>query len=260
MASNAIDPEMAAFVSYVTAAVLTGVYVVGSVGASGVAADSLWRVEKRRASDGALVWRQFIDAPSTVDRPMDVAVDEGGLYVVGVQRPTGSSSVDGRWRIERRTPDAGVLDWEHTVDPTAAGDRARGVAIGASGLLIVGEQGWDGSGAAWRVERRSPVDGARMWTRTYDPTASVERAVDAAVDPTGVYAVGRDASPGGARLVKRAPDGTLRWERTPASADDPWRPRAAAASPDGLFTAGEGTGALGDATWQIERREPDGTR
>lgn len=73
----------------------TDIVVVG-------ASQGNWRVEKRASSDGVLTWEKIVDLSSVSESPVDIAVDDSGVYVVGSFKPPVSKT---DWRVEKRCKD-----------------------------------------------------------------------------------------------------------------------------------------------------------
>jgi hypothetical protein len=181
----------------------SGVYVVGSDYAPG---SDEWRLEKRSLTSGAILWAQSEDISSGDDYAGHVAVDGSGVYVAGYDQTAGVGR-DG-WRVEKRSLTTGATIWA-TSEHIGGLDGARGVAVDASGVYVVG---FDNSTAnhswEWRVEKRSLTSGAIMWTQFEDISNSYDSGNAVAVDGSGVYVAGYDQNTPGSldewRVEKRS--------------------------------------------------------
>jgi hypothetical protein len=173
----------------------SGLYVVGYDSSPG---NKQWRIEKRRLTDGELLWVQTSN-PQEEDDDLAyaVAVDDTGIYVVGHSGYSYTSGMfeysDFWWRIEKRQLDSGELIWAKTSDPSNGRDFAYGVAVDSTGLYVVGCD-WSPGDRQWRIERRELDDGDLIGAVTYNPSTQDERAYGVAIDNTGLYIVGDDYS------------------------------------------------------------------
>ncbi len=146
--------------------------------------------------DGSLLWTQTINPSSKFDRPEGVAVDSTGIYAVGYDNSPGGS--DSQWRIEKRSLTTGELIWGQTSNPTTSDDSPNGVAVDSSGVYIVG---YDSSGDyEWRIEKRSLTTGELIpsfgvaGVIQENPSPGYDSAAAVAVDSSGIYVIGRDAT------------------------------------------------------------------
>lgn len=123
----------------------SGVYLVGteSVEIEGYeyGAGPGWYVEKRRPSDGEVVW----SVPPDAERPGNVsavALDGTGLYVLGTHGvPWEQWPV---WAVEKRSREDGALVWRvETTRPVDAHVAVRGGEIWAAGRGIVEQRAAD---------------------------------------------------------------------------------------------------------------------
>lgn len=246
-----------------------GLYVVGHNNVPGEH-DSEWRIEKRRRSDGELLWVRTPNPSGDDDKASDVAVDDGGLYVVGGHElGDGWFSAPSQWRIEKRSPDDGELIWWRTSDPSEGRDWPTAVALDEAALYVVGGAGtapWTltDSGARWRIEKRDVADGELIWADEVDPVAGgADCPTDVAVDATGVYVLGMAnegllAESGPLAFVekRRRSDGHTVWVRPVGSA---WtRSYAIGLDATGLVLVGSHTGPE-DSTVvpYVEKRDHD---
>ena len=231
----------------------SGIYIVGF---DSLTATSEWRIEKRSLTDGSLVWLQTIDASGGSDVAYGIAIDGTGIYVVGQSGVTGV--LDLGWRIEKRTLDLGALTWSQTSNPGTANDEARGAAVDASGIYVVGRASTSGDDE-WRIEKRSLTAGALIWQQTSNPSTSWDEPRDIAVDSSGIYVVGWDRSQGSGnwqwRIEKRGViTGELVWLQTdnPSSGDD--GVEGVAVDSSGIYVVGFDN-TPGNPQWKVEKRE-----
>jgi len=236
---------------YAVAVDASGICIVGRIGNS--TGSSLWRIEKRDLTSGAIVWFETSN-PGKSSGACDVAVDSSGIYVVGY---IDSSPSDYGWRIEKRNLADGALLWAQTRSPSYGS--ASGVAVDTSGVYVVGYDSRSTNG--WRVEKRSLTDGALIWTQT-----SPGVPISVASDVSGVYVVGLDA-PGGNvddvewRIEKRNKiDGTLEWVQaeniaTAASSfENTDEARDIAVDGSGIYVVGFDSPGASNYEWRIEKR------
>lgn len=108
-----------------------------------------WWLERRRVSDGRVVYRRVTHYPDEGCGPqgiLDVAVTGGGVYAVG--------AAAGEWRVEKRTASTGSLVWAQAPSGSGSCDVARSLALNGDSIYVAGEAGWE-----WRIEKRRAVDG-----------------------------------------------------------------------------------------------------
>lgn len=129
----------------------SGLYIVGMISNSARGDDTSWKIEKRRFSDGSLIWSVISNPtkPYTVvsrggkgsgsysvkyggtDWAKDVRASGNYIYVVGYEEPKEESY---RWRIEKRNKNNGSLVW--SISSKVGG--AQAIAIDSSGMYIGG--------------------------------------------------------------------------------------------------------------------------
>jgi hypothetical protein len=229
----------------------SGVYVVGF---DNVPGNDEWRIEKRSLTDGALLWAQTNNPSDNVDRPIGVAVDSSGIYVVGFDH----SPDNDEWRIEKRSTADGAILWAQTNNPSNTGDEAIGVAVDSSGMYVVGYDTLFGP-EQLRVEKRSLTNGALLWNQTENPSTGVDELWGVALGSSGMYVVGSDNSPSPGsdnfewRIEKRSLiDGAVVWNQTSnLSNGDDWA-TGVALDATGIYIVGYDT-VPGDVEWRIEK-------
>ncbi|HEY5921553.1 MAG TPA: hypothetical protein VIV11_07775 [Kofleriaceae bacterium] len=203
------------------------IYVVGFDSAAGPS-DQAWRIEKRRLSDGGLdegfgTGGLIVNNPSAGrDMVSAVAIHDGFLYIVGNDAVPG----DDQWRIEKRSViDGGLVtgfgtDGVVTVNPSPGPERVQAIAIAPPHMYITGLEGVAFGDFALRIEKRLLSDGSLVpsfgsaGTVTTNPSPSVDRFRDIALDDNALYVTGFDYSAGGVdaqwRIEKRSlSDGAL---------------------------------------------------
>ena len=190
----------------------SGVYVVGQRDREGVI--------RKYDPGGNDLWTLELDAPGDgYHAPLGVTVDATGIYVAGVLQPTGESTVGFLRKYTRN----GVQVWDRQF-----GQIARGVALDANGLLVVG---WSArpvdsiTAAGSNFLRRFNTNGDELWTRHFGGMqAGIFADAGITADFSGVYVPGttrdRGALPGqcsqGAQdavVLKFDSNGTEVWER-----------------------------------------------
>jgi hypothetical protein len=145
----------------------SGIYVVGELAAS--LDNTEWRIEKRRLTDGSLMWNVTSNPSPGEDVPTGVAVDHSGIYVVGVDL---APSDAWEWRVEKRRLTDGAGLWNMTSHPSLGRDAAQGVAVDGSGIYVVGSDESRGpDNFEWRIEKRHLADGSLIWNVTSKPTS-----------------------------------------------------------------------------------------
>jgi len=144
--------------------------------------------------------------PSTsYDMARAIAIDATGMYVVGSDgSPEGWNS---QWRIEKRSSIDGSLVAGFGTGGVITGNSSTGssaasnIAIDSTAMYVVGSDRSPGN-AQWRIEKRSLTDGSLVpgfgtgGVVTSNPSTDNDYATGIAVDPTAMYVVGCDGSPG----------------------------------------------------------------
>jgi len=235
----------------------SSVYVVGFQRSS---RGPEWRVEKRRLTDGSLMWN-VTSSPSTEAATQTlnvygVAVDGSGVYVAGPDTLPGNSE----WRIEKRRLADGSLMWNATSNPSPREDVPTGVAVDRSEIYVVGVAETPTGPREWRVEKRHLDDGSLAWNVTSHPSSLDDVPYGVTVDASGIYAVGSDESQGPDnfewRIEKRhLADGSLMWNATSKPASGAAEAHAVAADASSIYAAGYDSSTNPDVhEWRIEKR------
>ncbi len=186
-----------------------------------------------------------------------VAVDATGVYIVGSVSGAlpDQSGVSGFDAFVRKYDANGNLLWTRQFGTTGS-DFARGVAVDATGVYVVGETGGALPGQTWAggtdaFARKYDATGNELWTRQFGTTFA-DQAYGVAVDAAGVYVVGHvdGALPGqasnGARdtfVRKCDANGNVLWTRQfgTASGDSAF---GVTVDATGVYVVGQTGGAL----------------
>lgn len=174
----------------------SGIYIAGWMIANANNFTTGWRVEKRNATTGALVSGfatsgvyTYNPSTSASEYANDVVSNGTNIYVVG------SQNNNGEWHMKCLNATNGSQVWQQTSNPSSGSDIARAVAVDASGVYIAGSDNTPGN-EQWRIEKRNLTTGALITAFgtngvvTVNPTASIDRLNDIAVDATGLYVAG----------------------------------------------------------------------
>jgi hypothetical protein len=200
----------------------SGVYVVGytfgTLPGQASAGDMDAFVRKYDFAGNVFWTRQF--GTTGIDFASGVAVDATGVYVAGFTEGTlpGQTSAGGIDAFVRKYDFAGNELWTRQFG-TAGADTAHAVAVGASGVYVVGDTGGTllgqaSAGGGDAFVRQYDADGNERWTRQFG-TPNLDEALGVAVDATGVYVAGDtdgtlpgQASAGGSDAFVRKYDAT----------------------------------------------------
>ncbi|MGA2462720.1 MAG: choice-of-anchor U domain-containing protein [Candidatus Bathyarchaeia archaeon] len=245
--------------AYAVAVDGSGVYVVGydhNLGSDG------WRVEKRSLTTGALIWFQSEHINNNDCRPYGVAVDGSGVYVVGSDENTVGNKWE--WRVEKRSLTTGAIMWVVSEHISSATDEARGVAVDASGVYVVGyDSNTAGNKWEWRVEKRSLTTGAIMWAVSEHISSDFDAAYGVAVDGSGIYVVGHDSNTAGNEYEWRVEKRSLttgaiiwfesEWISSGLSGNDDTS--GVAVDGSGVYVVGSDENTVGNIDeWRVEKR------
>lgn len=252
--------------------------------------DDAWRIEKRRASDGALVEGFGVGGVIRVDpspfndeiNGLVVDPERGHLFLAGWDRAFGRN--DRQWRLEKRRLDTGALVEAFGAagviqeNPSSLNDvPVSMVADTSGGFLYV--SGWDNSPGSkrWRIEKRRMSDGGLVegfghgGVLAFDPTDDNDVPKAITLDaPSGILYIGGVTRPPEGehwRIEKRrAVDGTLVaefghggvLEVNPSSGNDEIRALALHA-PSGVLWAAGFQRRNKESFWCVQgRRASDG--
>ncbi len=190
----------------------SGLYVVGNDYKLG---SNQWRIQKHNKHTGAVIWTQTVNPSSGADYPMDIYLFNSSLYISGYEN---ISSGDYRWRLEKRDPSTGTLQWSKTSNPSSGGDVGFGLCVNDSGVFMVGADYLSGKNA-WRTERRDLNTGGLIWYQNTDPntTGTTAQGYSVAANDTAIFICGYDAAPGNGQWhieKRRISDGALLWTKT----------------------------------------------
>ena len=154
----------------------------------------------KAALPGSITWAVTEHISSGNDHFNDVAVDASGVYVVGDDSNTAGG--DSEWRIEKRSLTTGATIWAISEQIGDGTDTAKGVAVDASGVYVVGLDTPNPPSTAreWRIEKRSLTTGAFITTFgtngvITESAGGNDQAWGVAVDASGMYVVGYDSVP-----------------------------------------------------------------
>jgi len=151
----------------------------------------------------------------------------------------------------------GDLVWTQASNPSVSWDDAYAVAVDGTGAYIVGVDNYAGN-PRWRIEKRSLTTGSSIWNQASNPSTSWDEAYGVAVDGSGVYIVGHDASLGNNRwrIEKRSlTTGSIIWTQT--SNPSPYGDVAYGVAVDGtgLYIVGyDQYPGPDNRRWRIEKR------
>jgi hypothetical protein len=187
----------------------SGVYVVGQSADMFVSARDV--ILQKYTVDGLELWSHRFGTEWT-DMPRDAAADASGVYVVGDSwdlRDRDSTESDSF--ISKYDQDGNEL-WTTRFAPTR--NVLSGVAVGSSGIYIVGSQ--EDRPTVWKFD----LEGSHEWTRRLEQP--IQEIADVAVDAESVYVAGTtlgalpgQSSKGGsdAFIRKYDAEGNQRWTR-----------------------------------------------
>ena len=163
----------------------TALYVAGD-GANGSGYDR-WRIEKRAASDAALVTAfgtgGVVTTSAAASTARALALVGGSLYVVGDESYA--------WKIEKRDQQTAALQSGFGTGGvvTSGSGEAHAVVLTGADLIVSGSEGF----SSWRLERRNATTGALIYSvvETFpDVGCGPQAAFSAAVDGAFVYLAG----------------------------------------------------------------------
>lgn len=194
---------------------------------------------------GNEVWtRQF--GTSSDEQVTSVCVDSTGIYITGwtLGSLPGHILMGTSDAFVRKYDDQGNVLWTRQFG-TSGSDQANGIAVGQSGVYVVGQFHGDA------FIRKYDFDGSEEWTRQFG-TAYYDLANGVSVDESGVYVTGQTGGtlPGqvsagteDAFVRKYDIDGNEIWTRQFGSSDYD-RGYSISAGPSGIYVAGSTSGSL----------------
>lgn len=151
--------------------------------------------------DGLEQWTQriFTNVPTSATALgiSAVAADDSGVYVVGDVGGAlpGQTSAGGVDVFVRKYDHAGAEVWTRQFGTLSTADAARGVAVDASGVYVVGFvslvalPGQVSAGQTDAFVRKYSLDGVELWTRQFGTTL-VDQALAVAAGENRIYVVG----------------------------------------------------------------------
>ncbi len=182
----------------------SGVYAVGTSKAEGGRVTAFVRAYD---SNGRLRWSGWFSGPQEYDAYAsadDVAVDDTGVYVAGTVSRCASGDYPNFDAFVRKYTHQGKLLWTRFITGNSEAcpdyesfDQARGIAVDATGVYVVGEtdgsvSGQDSSISSGIFLRKYTHGGKVAWTRQHATSNCVgcDFASDITLDPWGVIVAG----------------------------------------------------------------------
>ena len=145
-------------------------------------------------------WTQVHNLTTTVDAIFAANIGSNALYVCGYNQ---FAAFNNQWVIQKRDLTTGApiaafgVGGTVTSNPSASDDRALALASNSGGLYIAGVEN-----GQWRLEKRDLNSGTLIsgfgvsGIISTNPSAGFDEAMALAIDATGIYIAGHDASPG----------------------------------------------------------------
>ncbi len=230
-------------------------------GYSSNSSDKDFYTAKYAGADGALIWSdRYGNNNGRDDAALAIALDPAGNAVVtGYSGATPGSVAGGEVRVIKYAAATGDRLWTKAESGSGEGIHAgRAVAVDTRGrIFVAGTVARAASGQDFYVRAYAAVDGATLWTETYNgPGGGADEATAVAVRASGqVIATGvSTGSQNNADLVTRALDGAtgaLVWSERyngPGNRDETAAPGGLALGPGGSVVVtgssvtGEGAG------------------
>lgn len=198
---------------------------------------------------GSFTGYAVVDPTTFADQMYSVAVGSDGVYTAGFDGGGGNE-----WRIEKRSLTDLSLLWAQTENPSAGADVAYQVVVGSDGIYV---GGYDEAGGSrkWRLEKRSLIDGAILWTQIINPTGSYDESRSIALGSDGIYLAGWDAAGGYEwRVEKRSlVDGSAIWAINDNLSGGNDAAKTIAVGSDGVYIGGYDA-MSGNGEWRVEKR------
>jgi hypothetical protein len=226
-------------------------YIAGFDTAPG---DREWRIEKRKARTGELVYAIVNDPSTGVDEAHAIAVDSGAgfMYVVG----TDSTAGDEGWRIEKRNLSDGSLVYATSSNFTTSSDSAESIAIDKDNghMYVAGTESVSATDTMWRIEKRNLSDGSLIFVTTTNPSTGLDTPNSIVTGSSSMFIVGRDRAVdnGEWRIERRSTStGALLYATTsnPSGGMDEAIDIEVHDNKDVMYVVGEESNA-----WRIEKR------
>ncbi|MBI4033922.1 MAG: hypothetical protein HY378_00020 [Candidatus Brennerbacteria bacterium] len=228
------------------------IYIVGF---DNVPGNREWRIEKRKARTGELVYAVTNNPSSGTDEARAIAVDAGAgfMYVVG----TDSAGGDEGWRIEKRNTSDGSLVYATSSNFSASSDSAETIAIDKDGghMYVGGSESASSTDSMWRIEKRNLSDGLLIFSTTTNPSSGLDNLNTIAIGSSSMFIAGRDRAldNGQWRIERRSTStGALMYATTsnPSGGMDEVIDIEVHDNKDVMYVVGEESNA-----WRIEKRK-----
>lgn len=177
------------------------IYILGNGGGN-----PEWRLEKRRISDGALLWAVQGATPiKTLINARDLAVDSSGIYIT--EKQTNTQNWTYKSVIHKIEKNSGGIIWSRDINDNIA------IAIDDSDIYLLGIK---------QLEKRSLTDNVLIWSQNFPTNMSGTRNSIVLDKSGGLYVAGFDIVDFGSghvnqwRIEKRkTSDGALLWIQNP---------------------------------------------
>jgi hypothetical protein len=233
--------------------------------------DMRWRIEKRDLNSGALIPSfgssgVVSNNPSAgTDQILGLSIDDSGLYAGGSDNAAGNL----KWRIEKRNLTDGAVIWTQTNNPSSSSDEVWCLASDGTALYVGGYDSAPGN-QQWRIEKRSAGTGdlisafGSSGVVASNPSSGNDQIRSMALDESGVYVAGYDASAGNdqwrvekrdlntGNLISSFGTGGVITVNPSSGAEGAF---TVWVDSDGLYIAGSDL-SPGDAQWRMEKRNP----
>jgi len=226
------------------------VYIAGHDNSPG---NHQWRIEKRRKSDGSIVWAKTSNPSPNEDDIYSITIDDTYIYVAGYDQSPG----DYQWRIEKRWKSDGSIVWTKTSNPSSGNDGLFSIVVDDTYIYVAGCDQSPGD-YQWRIEKRRKSDGSIVWTKTSNPSSGNDGLFSIVADDTYIYLAGEDQSLGvwsaQWRIEKRRKsDGSIVWTKTSNPSSNPAIAWSMTSDSDFIYIAGDDR-SPGNEQWYIEKR------
>jgi len=152
------------------------IYIVGEDASSD---GGQWRIQKRKKSDGSIIWTQMENPSSRVDRARAITSDADYIYIAGEDAIPVPN--DWQWRIQKRNKSDGSIVWTQTENPSTGWDIAYAIISDDNYLYIAGYDSVPGNWQ-WRIQKRTLYTDIGL--RIFDGTQVVAIACEPTVSST----------------------------------------------------------------------------